>query len=99
MQTGSWPRIEIDHKDRNPQNNRWDNLREATRSQNKANTGKRAHSRQPLKGAYARGNRWKAYISIDSRRRYLGSFATAEEAHYAYVTAARVAFGDFASPQ
>ena len=31
MQTGVWPSYEIDHKDNDPSNDRWDNLRPATR--------------------------------------------------------------------
>ncbi|MGA2636601.1 HNH endonuclease signature motif containing protein [Methylocella sp.] len=37
MMTGRWPDPEVDHIDRNPSNNAWINLREATESQNGAN--------------------------------------------------------------
>ena len=32
--TGKWPDKEVDHRDLDKSNNRWHNLREATRSQN-----------------------------------------------------------------
>src|SRR5437868_4115705 len=32
--TGSWPTDKVDHRDRDKLNNSWDNLREATNSQN-----------------------------------------------------------------
>ena len=37
--TGKWPEGEVDHIDLDPFNNRWDNLRSASRSQNGFNKG------------------------------------------------------------
>ena len=36
--TGKWPTKLVDHKDRNSMNDRWDNFREVTHSQNAVNT-------------------------------------------------------------
>ena len=39
--TGEWPKELVDHKDTIKINNKWENLREATNSQNKRNVGAR----------------------------------------------------------
>jgi HNH endonuclease/AP2 domain len=96
--TGHWPAHEIDHKDKNPSNDRWDNLREATRSQNEMNGGLRKNNRLGLKGV-RQGKRDKGFgagISINGKYVHLGTFPTAEEAHDAYKQAAAKYFGEFA---
>lgn len=94
--TGEWPKGDVDHKNRDRLDNRWENLREATRSQNNANRpGGRPHG---LKGAFfykARG-RWMSKIDVNRKQIYLGYYDTAEEAHAAYMAAAVHYFGDFA---
>lgn len=95
---GAWPTHEIDHRDRNASNNALRNLRDATRSNNFAN--KAAHSNKigGLKGAYydKRRGTWFSSICKDYTKMYLGAFNTAEEAHAAYVAAAKRLFGEFA---
>jgi hypothetical protein len=95
---GRWPEALIDHINRDPGDNRLCNLREATRSQNAAN--KKAHStgRSGLKGAsfHKPTGRWQAQIMRDGKKRFLGLFDTAEDAHAAYVVAARAEFAEFA---
>lgn len=80
---GRWPiqGMEIDHIDRNPFNNRCNNLREVTPRQNKQNT-KRARG-----GAYLDSNAWFATIRIQGKSKYLGSFKTETEARLAYLNA------------
>ena len=48
--TGEWPSQDVDHKDRNKANNRWINLREATRSQNMGNQSLRDCNTSGVKG-------------------------------------------------
>lgn len=47
--TGKWPAEEMDHRDRDPSNDRWENLREADSSLNKWNQERHLSSpRNPL---------------------------------------------------
>jgi hypothetical protein len=83
--TGEWPATSIDHKDRNQYNNAWHNLRLATPAQQCQN---RSRTTSLPKGVRRSRNR---YVAI------LGSFATPEEAHEAWLLAAPSIHGDFFS--
>ena len=91
---GKWPVGQIDHRNHIRCDNRFDNLRNATHGQNKANAQGWAAS--GFKGVIKRGNRWVAQITHNGPTRYLGLFKTPEEAHAAYCQAAAKLFGDFA---
>jgi hypothetical protein len=84
----------VDHKNGNPLDCRRGNIRLATFSQNTQNSRKRNAS--PYRGTYRHGKKWQALIMCHKRARYLGVFATPEEAAHAYDTAARELFGEFA---
>jgi len=97
--TGAMPEDEVDHINRDPSDNRWENLRPATRAENCHNIGVPSHNTSGLKGASfdkAR-NLWQAGIKVNGRRIALGRYETAEEAHAAYVKAAEKYFGEFAA--
>jgi hypothetical protein len=85
---GRWPDPEVDHEDRDRDNNRWVNLREATSTQNHQN---RIHTlgRSGLPGAVrtSDGKRWRSSIRSNGVRLFLGNFPTAEAANAAYVAA------------
>ena len=94
--TGAWPKHEVDHIDGDQTNNRWDNLREATRSQNKYNTGIRSHNTTGFRGVYRHEDgKFVARIKIGDKRVNLGSFDTPQQASEAYEEAAKESFGLF----
>lgn len=81
-QTGEWPTNEIDHVDRNPLNNRLENLRDVDRSVNTAN--REAWGTVGFKGVIRHKNRFVASITIDREHIHIGSFLTPEEAFEAF---------------
>ena len=96
--TGEWPDGDIDHANGVRSDNRWVNLRLATRSQNNANMKVNGRNLSGLKGVKfdKRDGRFYAAITIDRKTRRLGGYATAELAHAAYFAAAKEVYGDFA---
>ena len=93
--TGEWPLSEIDHKDLDHANDRWNNLRPATHSQNIANT--KAIAKSGLKGALEQASgRFMSRIRFQGKLIYLGTFDTKEESNAAYAKKAKEFFGEFA---
>lgn len=86
--------VMIDHKDNNPSNNRINNLREATYSQN--NHRRNLYNPLGYTGVRYRSGHFEAHIRINGIITRLGKFNTAEEAAEAYRNAARQYFGEFA---
>lgn len=89
--TGHWPVAEVDHRDGNGRNNKWTNLREASRAQNAHNAKPvRTKKHSLLKGVtFAKRGKWQASIRIDGKLRFLGYFDSEQRAHSAYVQAAK----------
>jgi hypothetical protein len=95
--TGLWPARDIDHRNLNKDDNAFCNLREATDSQNHANSPLSKRSSSGLKGANFNRfyNRWQSYIKVDGKSIFLGRFDTKEAAHAAYVAASARYHGEF----
>jgi len=91
--------IQIDHIDLDKSNNRIENLRLATRSQNRGNLIAYKNTTSGLKGVHfhKRQNKWTASIQKENVSKHLGSFDTKVEASEAYKQAALELFGEFAN--
>jgi hypothetical protein len=91
--------VRTDHVNGDPLDNRRINLRDATGSQNSANTTKYGTNSSQYKGVERRrrstGERWAAHITVRTRRHWLGTFDTDEEAARAYDDAVREHFGEY----
>lgn len=86
---GTWPLNEIDHIDGDTYNNALHNLREATHAQNMKNSRMYKSNRSGFAGVFPNYKRWTAKIQVDGKPINLGSYATPELAHEAYLVAKR----------
>lgn len=84
--TGAWPKDEIDHVDLDGFNNRWRNLRPATRGQNQQNRRLRKDNRSGFAGVTfdEQAGKWRARISVGGRQIFLGHFDEVAPAASAY---------------
>lgn len=93
--------MDIDHKNRNPLDDRIENLREVTISQNMCNRGitKTGKENSKYKGVYWKKStrKWEAKIGVNGKYINLGScHDNPEEAYEAYLEAAKKYHGEFA---
>lgn len=91
-------KIQVDHINQDPLDNRRENLRLATASQNQANRGAQSNNKSGYKGVYYRKGHgvWVAQINIKNRHITIGNFATKEAAAAAYAECEKKLFGEFA---
>lgn len=75
MMTGDEPDV-IDHVDRNRLNNRIENLRASSKSENAMNSGLPSNNTSGHKGVSRKGDKWRAYLNGN----HVGVFPTIEEA-------------------
>jgi hypothetical protein len=89
--TGEWPKDQIDHINRIKDDDRWENLREATQSQNSFNR-EWAEANGELRGIRPHGHQFA--VSIGNQ--YLGLHETLEEAKAVRDKALETRAGPFA---
>jgi hypothetical protein len=95
---GEWPEAEVDHANCVRNDNRWTNLRPATRKQNRTNSRVMPSTVSGIKGVYrqTKGKPWRAQIMVAGKSVHLGSFDDQSAAHAAYVRAASDLHGEYA---
>ena len=84
MYYGNWPLKNIDHIDRNSQNNAIHNLRDVTQSENLHNAKVKWTSETKAKGVFPNGNGFMARVKVNGKNKYLGTYPTIEAASAAY---------------
>lgn len=94
---GYYPKY-VDHINGNRQDNRIENLRECTNSQNSANKNKLNTNKSGFKGVHLvkSTGKWRSQITIDSKCKHLGYFETPEQANEAYQQEYKKHFKEFA---
>ena len=94
----SWPTGDLDHRDRNKQNNRIGNLRPAKKGQNNINADPPSNNRSGVRGVsrFTGTHKWRATINCNHKQHHLGLFPTKAAAALARRIEERRLFGGFA---
>lgn len=97
LQYGYVPKM-IDHIDRDKTNNRIENLRPATVSQNVCNREAPSNSTSGIKGVrfHKRDKKWIAYAKVNGKQKHIGSFASMEAAAFAASAVRKALHGEYA---
>jgi hypothetical protein len=94
---GEMPSKCIDHINCNKTNNKINNLRLSTHSQNKMNTPKQKNNTSGFKGVtwHKELKKWMVAARLNKKRHYLGYFSDIKEAAKAYANFAKKNHGEF----
>lgn len=91
--TGAWP-TEVDHRNENKHDNRWTNLRDASRMLNVLNQAKASSSKKSTdrRGVFrSASGRWFSRLKLRGRIYHLGTFDTQDEAEREYLRRREIA--------
>lgn len=96
--TGEWPKEHVDHINGTRNDDRWCNLREATRSENMRNTATRSNNTSGVRGVSWNKRRcqWHARVNVNGTLHHCGYFNSLEEAKAARDAKAFQLHGAFA---
>ena len=97
MMMGESPKNTVDHINRIRDDNRWENLREATQAQQTYNISIHSNNTSGIPGVgWSKTlQKWQAYISINRKQLHLGYFDVIEEAIAIRKSAEQQYFGEF----
>ena len=89
---GKFPEHDIDHINWVRDDNRIENLRDVTKSQNKQNSPVQKNNKCGVKGVWIhkQTKKWCASIYINGKNKYIGSYKSLEEAEAAYKAAKKI---------
>lgn len=93
---GEWPDGEIDHINRNRNDNSPSNLRVVSHSQNHMNRGRGRNNALGVKGVCRNGSGFRAQLRANGKQVYLGTYRTIEDAAKAYADASIKHYGEHA---
>ena len=90
--------MQVDHNNHNTLDNRYENLRLCTHSQNMMNRGTPASNTSGYKGVnFAKSHKkWMVRIGVNKSRKFLGFFDCKHEAARVYNLAAKMYHGEYA---
>jgi hypothetical protein len=88
--------MDVDHVNGDTLDNRRENIRVCTHTQNMMNRRKLSPTSSRYKGVSARGKKWRAYIRVGGKLIHIGTFCDEEEAARAYNEYANKYFGEYA---
>jgi len=90
--------IFIDHIDNNRQNNRIENLRSTSRSENAYNSKIQSRNKSGVKGVSWSISRkkWLAMLSVEGKQKNIGRFDSIEDAKFAIFNARKIYHNEFA---
>jgi len=88
----------IDHIDGNPSNNKIENLREVTQTQNNYNAAIRSDNTSGYRNVYwdKRSNKWMVMVKVERKNKHIGYFKDIELANDAAILARKKYYGEFA---
>lgn len=91
---------DVDHINKCKTDNRRENLRVCSRSQNLCNVGKTSKNKSGYKGVSydVKNKKYAAHVCFRGKQKNLGRYATPEEAHREYIRASKTLHGDFHCP-
>ncbi len=97
--TGSFPKNIIDHRDCNPDNLIWENLREATQMQNCHNKSVSRNNTSGFKGVFWHKSKgkWEAYVGFQNKKIYAGTSHDKVKAFEAAKALRERLYGEFAN--
>lgn len=96
--TGSMPK-QVDHKNGIRDDNRWENLRDASHSQNCQNAITRKDNTSGVKGVFWHKDKkyWIARLKVDGKQHVVGHYKEIAEAEMALKAARQQLHGDFSN--